>query len=443
MTVAWRPALIVGLVLLIAVGIVIAATTPWRPLDAGAGGGVGVDAARDFSPAELSRAADFAAEVLPLRTISLVASLLVSLVLGLTSWGARIVSSTSAVVGDRWWAQLLVGGLIILAIGRLVVLPFDVWLRHLALRVGLAAGSWAQWSVDVVKAFAIGAVLALGALLVLVALARRLPNTWWIPASVGAAVLVVILSFAYPVVFEPIFNRFTPMADGPLRTSLLDLAAKDGVSVSDVLVADASKRTTALNAYVSGFGATRRIVVYDTLVDGATPEEVRLVVAHELGHAKDNDVLHATLLGAAGAALAVILIFLLTGWSALLDRAGVRTAGDPGVIALILAIIAVMTLLVSPVESLISRRIEARADVHALNLTRDDTGANADTFARMQKRLAVRNLSDLDPPAWYYVWFYTHPSSPERLALVRSWAQLVGVPAPGDLAGQNTTMPPR
>jgi STE24 endopeptidase len=364
-------------------------------------------------------------------------------VLGLTSWGARIVSSTSAVVGDRWWAQLLVGGLIILAIGRLVVLPFDVWLRHLALRVGLAAGSWAQWSVDVVKAFAIGAVLALGALLVLVALARRLPNTWWIPASVGAAVLVVILSFAYPVVFEPIFNRFTPMADGPLRTSLLDLAAKDGVSVSDVLVADASKRTTALNAYVSGFGATRRIVVYDTLVDGATPEEVRLVVAHELGHAKDNDVLHATLLGAAGAALAVILIFLLTGWSALLDRAGVRTAGDPGVIALILAIIAVMTLLVSPVESLISRRIEARADVHALNLTRDDTGANADTFARMQKRLAVRNLSDLDPPAWYYVWFYTHPSSPERLALVRSWAQLVGVPAPGDLAGQNTTMPPR
>ena len=443
MTVAWRPALIVGLVLLIAVGIVIAATTPWRPLDAGAGGGVGVDAARDFSPAELSRAADFAAEVLPLRTISLVASLLVSLVLGLTSWGARIVSSTSAVVGDRWWAQLLVGGLIILAIGRLVVLPFDVWLRHLALRVGLAAGSWAQWSVDVVKAFAIGAVLALGALLVLVALARRLPNTWWIPASVGAAVLVVILSFAYPVVFEPIFNRFTPMADGPLRTSLLDLAAKDGVSVSDVLVADASKRTTALNAYVSGFGATRRIVVYDTLVDGATPEEVRLVVAHELGHAKDNDVLHATLLGAAGAALAVILIFLLTGWSALLDRAGVRTAGDPGVIALILAIIAVMTLLVSPVESLISRRIEARADVHALNLTRDDTGANADTFARMQKRLAVRNLSDLDPPAWYYVWFYTHPSTPERLALVRSWAQLVGVPAPGDLAGQNTTMPPR
>lgn len=443
MTVAWRPALIVGVVLLIAVGIVIAATTPWRPLDAGAGGGVGVDAARDFSPAELSRAADFAAEVLPLRTISLVASLLVSLVLGLTSWGARIVSSTSAVVGDRWWAQLLVGGLIILAIGRLVVLPFDVWLRHLALRVGLAAGSWAQWSVDVVKAFAIGAVLALGALLVLVALARRLPNTWWIPASVGAAVLVVILSFAYPVVFEPIFNRFTPMADGPLRTSLLDLAAKDGVSVSDVLVADASKRTTALNAYVSGFGATRRIVVYDTLVDGATPEEVRLVVAHELGHAKDNDVLHATLLGAAGAALAVILIFLLTGWSALLDRAGVRTAGDPGVIALILAIIAVMTLLVSPVESLISRRIEARADVHALNLTRDDTGANADTFARMQKRLAVRNLSDLDPPAWYYVWFYTHPSSPERLALVRSWAQLVGVPAPGDLAGQNTTMPPR
>ena len=442
MTVSWRPALIIGVVLLITVGIVIVATTPWRPLGAGAGGGVGVDPARDFSPAELARAADFVGEVLPLRTISLVLSLVVSLLLGLTSWGARMVSSTSAVVGDRWWAQFLVGGLIILAIGRLVVLPFDVWLRHISLRVGLATGSWAQWSVDVVKAFAIGAVLALGALLVLVALARRLPNTWWIPAAGGAAVLVVIVSFAYPVVFEPIFNRFTSMADGPLRTSLLDLAAKDGVSVSDVLVADASKRTTALNAYVSGFGATRRIVVYDTLVDGATPAEVRLVVAHELGHAKDNDVLHATLLGAAGAALAVIVLYLLTGWSALLTRAGVESAGDPRVVALILAIAAVLMLVMSPLESLISRRIEARADVHALNLTRDDTGAGADTFARMQKQLALRNLSDLDPPAWYYVWFYTHPSTPERLALGRSWAQSVGLPEPGDLV-QTTTMPPR
>ena len=434
MTVPWRPAVIVGALLIIAIGIVIATTTPWRPLGEAGDAGVAVDAARDFSSSELQRAADFAGTVLPLRTVSLLLSLMVSLVLGLTPWGSSIVARTSAVVGDRWWAQFLLGGLVILVIGRLVVLPFDVLLRRVALREGLATGSWGQWSADAAKSFGLGTALTLGALLAVVALARRLPDTWWIPASAGAALLVVGLSFAYPVLVEPIFNRFTPMADGPLRTSLLELAAKDEVPVSDVLVADASRRTSALNAYVSGFGATRRIVVYDTLVDGATPAEVRLVVAHELGHAKDGDVLHATLLGAAGAALAVIVLFLLTGWSALLSRAGVESAGDPGVIALILAIIAVLTLVVSPVESLISRRIEARADVHALNLTRDDAGESADVFARMQKRLAIRNLSDLDPPGWYYAWFYTHPTTPERLALVRAWAISAGLTPPGDLS---------
>ncbi len=440
MSVPWRLVLMVGIGLLLVVGIVIAVTTPWRPLG-DAGGGVAVDAARDFSPTEFTRAADFASAILPLRLLSVGLSLVVSLILGLTPLGARIVSSTSNVVGDRWWAQFLLGGVFLVAIGRVATIPFEIGLRRAQLREGLATGSWGLWVADVLKSFALGAALTLGALIVLVALARRLPTTWWIPASLGAALLVVVASFVYPVLIEPIFNQFTPMADGPLRTSLLDLAAEDGVAVSDVLVVDASRRTTALNAYVSGFGATRRIVVYDTLVEGATPEEVRLVVAHELGHAKENDVLHATLLGAVGAALAVVVLFLLTGWTALLDRAGVSSAGDPRVLALILAIVAVTTLLVSPIESLISRRIEARADVHALNLTRDADGHAADVFARMQKRLGVRNLSDLDPPAPYYLWFYTHPSTPERLALVRSWAKSVGLPEPGDLSGVSVPGP--
>src|SRR4029077_12310053 len=105
---------------------------------------------------------------------------------------------------------------------------------------------------------------------------------WWSIGAVLGATLVVVLSFAYPIVVEPVFNSFTPMPAGELRTSLLTMAARDGVPVRDVLVADASRRTNSLNAYVSGFGATRRIVVYDTLLKDATPDEVRLIVAHEL-----------------------------------------------------------------------------------------------------------------------------------------------------------------
>ena len=139
------------------------------------------------------------------------------------------------------------------------------------------------------------------------------------------AALVLGISFAYPVVIEPLSNTFTPLPAGPLRTSLLQLAAEDHVRVSDILVADASKRTTAENAYVSGFGATKRVVLYDTLLsqNKDDPAAVRLVVAHELGHAKNQDVLTGTIEGALGTAGAVCLLYLLISWRPVQRWAGV------------------------------------------------------------------------------------------------------------------------
>jgi STE24 endopeptidase len=201
-----------------------------------------------------------------------------------------------------------------------------------------------------------------------------------------------------------------------LRQELVEMAARDGVPVRDVLVADASRRTTALNAYVSGLGPSRRIVVYDTLLRDAPPAEVKLVVAHELGHAKYNDVLRGTAIGALGAALAVCLLYLALGWAPLLARAG-ADAG-PRSIALIMALSALAALATAPVQSWASRRIEARADEHALELTRDPA-----TFIGMQRRLAVQNLSDLEPPAVLYFFYASHPAGPERIAQARDFAR--------------------
>ena len=200
------------------------------------------------------------------------------------------------------------------------------------------------------------------------------------------------------------------------------MAERDRVPVKDVLVADASRRTTALNAYVSGYGASRRIVVYDTLLRDAPPAEVKLVVAHELGHAKRNDVLYGTALGALGAAAGVCLLYLLMGWAPLLRRAGAESAGDPRSIPLLIAVLAVVGLLSAPVQNLVSRRIEARADEHALELTRDPG-----TFIQMQRRLAVQNLSDLDPNPFIYVMFSSHPTGPERIAQARDYARREGL----------------
>src|SRR5206468_3731899 len=111
----------------------------------------------------------------------------------------------------------------------------------------------------------------------------------------------------------PLFNHFTPLPDGELRTQVLALAEQEHVRVDDVLVADASQRTTTLNAYVSGFGSSRRVVVYDNLLDDLDRREVLSVVAHELGHARHDDVLTGSVLGAAGALVGVGLLALLAG----------------------------------------------------------------------------------------------------------------------------------
>jgi len=244
------------------------------------------------------------------------------------------------------------------------------------------------------------------------------PRYWWAWAAAGAAALVVLLSFIVPVVVEPIFNKFTPMAEGPLRTELTTMAARDGVPVRGVLVADASRRTRAVNAYVSGFGPTRRIVVYDTLLTEATPEEVTSVVAHELGHAKDNDVLTGTLLGALGTAAGVVALYLIGSWAGLLRLAGVHSIGEPRAIGLLLALATLAGLAGGPAQAFVSRRIEARADAHALALTGDPA-----TFEAMQRRLGGVNLSDPDPPVWEQTLAAGHPSTVERMAAARAYAR--------------------
>ncbi|MGN6333608.1 MAG: M48 family metalloprotease [Motilibacteraceae bacterium] len=415
-----------GLALLLAAVL----TTPWHPLAGPVPGGpVPPRVAGDFTAEEVARARAYRSLVRPVAWTSLALGLVLTLLLGLTPLGAGLVRAVAAPFGGAWWAQVLLGAVALTLLGRLLALPFDARVLVVARRYGLSVQSWRGWAVDVVKGWAVGAVLLAAVLLAVVGLARWRGGWWWVPAAVGAALLVVALSFAYPLVFEPLFNRFTPMPAGPLRAELLELAERDGVPVSYVLVADASRRTTALNAYVSGLGATRRVVVYDTLLQQADPAEVRLVVAHELGHAERRDVLHGTLLGALGAAAGVCVLAVLLGWAPLLRRAGVDGLADGRSVALVLALATLLSAVGGPFQQLVSRRLEARADVHALDLTQDPR-----TFALMQRRLAVANLSDLTPPVVAHVLFTSHPTGPQRIALARDWARVHAVPEPASLA---------
>jgi STE24 endopeptidase len=410
----WAAVALGGLV--VALAVAAAVTVPWHRPPAPRADQL---AALGELPAEqVERARAFRSALRPGSYGALLVGLLGALALGLTPLGAKLVTLAGRPFGDHWVARAVLGGLAVVVVVELLTLPFAAWRHAVLTRYGLSTQSWGGWLVDVLKSYAVGAVIGSIALLGFYTVVRLMPRWWWAPGAVGAAGLVVLLSFVLPVLVEPIFNRFTPMEAGPLRTELLALAERDGVPVRDVLVADASRRTRAVNAYVSGLGPTRRIVVYDTLLREASPAEVAGVVAHELGHAKDRDVFGGTLLGALGAALSVVALYLLGAWSGLLRAAGVDDIGEPRAIALMIAVVTVAGLVTAPWQSFVSRRVEARADAHAMALTGDPA-----TFEAMQRRLATVNLADPDPPRWEYLFSASHPSTVERMAAARAYAR--------------------
>ena len=414
MTAPRWPALVAFLVLGALFVALLALTTPWHPLGANAPH-VAVDPHRDFTDAEIAKEVAFHKAIRPPALASYVLGLAIAALLGLTPLGARVVT---AVGRGPWPVRTAIGGLALTLVPTLLTLPLDARAEVVLRRYGLSTQTWPAWLADQAKGAAVGGVLLVVALVGLVGLARIAPRTWWAWGALAAAALVAVVSFVYPLVVEPVFNHFTPLEQGQLRDDLLALATKDGIPVKDVLVADASRRTTALNAYVSGYGATRRIVVYDTLLQRTTPKEVELVVAHELGHVKHHDVRNGTVAGMIGAAAAVCGLFVLLNTPGALRLARASSPYDPKALGLVLFAIAAATALTSPATLLVSRRIEARADVHSLDLTGD-----VDTFVSSERTLALTNLSDLDPGPLVYGLFFSHPTSPERIALARAWAQ--------------------
>ncbi len=392
----------------IAFVVLAAVLVPWHPVPGGTPSPV--PASSVLTAEEIRRAEDFSSLARVYGWTSLAVSLVVACLLGFTSWGRRIVAR----LPGWWWVRVVLAVAVVALIGRVATLPFAVLARRHVLDYGLSNQAWSGFARDVSISLAVSIVTSSVLIVILVGCARRWPRAWSAVAGGLLGVFVLVASFGYPVVVEPLFNNFTSLPDGDLRTRIFELADSEGVPIDDVLVADASRRTTTLNAYVSGYGSTRRVVLYDNLVDDVPEDQALSVVAHELAHAKHDDVLTGSLIGAAAAVFGVGLLALLVG--AVGDRRGVRMR-DPEVVPLVLALVAIGTLLSMPIENGISRQIETRADVDALETTHD-----AGAFQAVQRQLMVHSLADPTPPAWAQFWFGSHPIGLTRIAIARQLA---------------------
>ena len=300
----------------------------------------------------------------------------------------------------------------------LAPLPFGALMRKRALRAGLATQSWGGWAGDVARSGALGAAFTAAGAVIVAALMRRYGEDWWKAAAAGSVAVAVVVTAAGPVLLDPIFNDFTPLPDGELRREVLSLAERAGVRVGEVFEVDASRRTNAANAYVNGLGASRRVVLYDTLLTSFTPAEARSVVAHELAHVRYRDVPR----------LLAYLALVAPGGTRAIARLAERMEGSsaPGLPALALAG-GVVSGALGIVARQLSRAIERRADAFSLELT-----GEADAFVSFEQRITRQNLADPDPPRWLSALLGTHPPIIERIGIAAAYQ-----------SGERATLPPR
>ncbi|WP_336922722.1 M48 family metalloprotease [Aquipuribacter sp. SD81] len=404
------PGGLLALTAVVVVALVVAAVllVPWTAAPAGP-----VDASAGLDPAAVADAERLVTRLRVPSLLALAATTLAAVGLVASGPGRRALArARSRVPGTA--LQVAVTALLVCVGVELVRLPFAVWSEQVRLAEGLSVRPAAVFARDLAQGWLLETVPTVLAVVVVVLLARRLPRWWPAVAAAAGAVFVVVASLVWPVVVEGRFASFTELPDGPLRVDVERLASEAGAPVSDVLVSDASTRTTTLNAYVSGLGPTRRLVLQDTLVDGFGQDDVRAVVAHEVSHAASEDLVRGTTLGALGVAAGVLV--LGTGAVAWSSRRG-TSVGSPAAAGAVVLVVLLAPVVAGPAEALVSRQVERAADAGAVALT-GDPGAYAD----MIRTLTLANRSDPSPPGVLQWWFGSHPTPAERVATAEALA---------------------
>ena len=303
--------------------------------------------------------------------------------------------------------------LFILAAGVLLSipgLPFDWW-EHFRLeeRFGFNKSTPRLWITDKLKGLALMLVIGFPLLWGLLSLVRWVGNAWWIWGFVllfGFQLLMLVL---YPKLILPLFNKLTPLPAGELRDRLMALADRTGFKASTIEVIDGSKRSGHSNAYFTGFGRFRRIVLFDTLINQLQPEELEAVLAHEVGHYKKGHIPRMLALSAVMQFVAFAVIAWLV-WAPWFSPAFGLPAGELAPAFLLFGLLSgLVTFWFSPLGNLLSRKHEYEADAFA----RDAMGGPVPLVGAL-RGLAKKNLSNLTPHPWYSGFYYSHPTLVER-----------------------------
>jgi STE24 endopeptidase len=364
-----------------------------------------------FSAAEIDKAKRY---VTPLTRLNLAERAVGGAALVALIWTHTVPELLGDWGIDNWVLRLLVAMLIVQAVELVVTLPFGAY-RELVYdkRWDFSTQTAGGFASDAAKGLLVGVVVTTGLLLPLWALIRS-TDLWWVWGWLVMAVFVVGLGLLAPVLIMPLFNKFTPLDDEDLRADLLGVARQADADVHEIQVSDASRRTRKDNAFVTGLGKTRRLVLFDTIL--ARPaEQIRSVAAHEIGHWKLGHIKRIIPVAAGLLFVNFAVLRLVLGWDSALSWAGVDTLDDPAALPLFLLVFPLGSALTGLVSAWVTRAGEREADVFALDVTRDPAAMSA-----MLRSLHTENLADL-APSWWKRATASHPHAAERLAMAAAW----------------------
>ena len=344
-----------------------------------------------------------------------------------TGIAARLSGWAQRVTGGRLFLATLLWALAFFALLSLLGTPWSFYEGFIREhQYGMSNQDFAAWAGEDAKAFAISTPIVALLVAVLMIAVRRAPRTWWIWGTGIATVFAVIGIAVAPVLIEPLFNDYKPMAASPLRDRILQVARANGVPVTNVFVVDQSRQTKRVSANVGGIGATARVALNDNLLATHDDDATLAVLGHEVGHY----ALHHVVVGVISFSLVFLLAFIAVqfGVPALIARFprwGVAGIGDPAAVAVAMIVILVFGLVTTPLTNTITRFQESQADIFGLNAARQPDG-----FARSAIRLGA--YRKLEPTPFEEFVFFDHPSGYTRIHMAMQWkAEHLGDVPPG------------
>ena len=315
-----------------------------------------------------------------------------------------------------WNLHFILSGLIFFGalalLSGILDIPFSLYSTFvIEKRYGFSTITARLWITDLVKGFLISAVLLeilLGAILALVYYAD---HTWWLWAWLVFSAFQMLIVWLYPVLIAPLFNKFEPIENEALKEAIIALMAKVGLKTGGVFQIDAGKRSKHTNAYFTGFGKTKRIVLYDTLLKSHASEEILSVLAHEAGHWKKRHIMKQLVFTETVSLVFLYLVYRLIDWSLLYQTFGFAEKLPYVGLLLIAALFGPAAFFLTPIGAMLTRRFEREADDFCYNLVGTTT-----PMINALKRLAKDNLANLHPHPFYAWFYYSHPPLTERIA---------------------------